>query len=278
MDGNKSYRTFNPEFPLNTSRCLRKRVLPNFVNIHWHSHLELIYVATGSIEVHVPETEYLAPQGTLCIFPPTKPHCVRTVEAPCEYWSIHISPDTLQMGDGHFFQKEFVQPLRNCALNMPTCLQPEQVPEPLQNALHAIMFGVDRWEKFGGIMQVCTHLLPLCSHTPTPQALPEGNPVVREILDYIHTNYTTKLTLQKLANRVHLHPNYLCALFKKDTGQSVFDHINLYRLDKARLLLQNTQLSIVQIAEQTGFGNVDYFTRKFKETVGITPSAFRKNK
>ena len=95
-------------------------------------------------------------------------------------------------------------------------------------------------------------------------------------LEYIKNNYTQKLTLQELAELVHLQPNYLCAVFKARTGRTIFEHITRYRCSWAAKLLRSTPLPVNQIAERCGFPSISFFTRKFTALHGWSPTAYRK--
>lgn len=278
MEANRVYKTFkDPAFPLIVYRCPRNRVLPNFVNIHWHITLELIYVADGSYEVYDENGNYTAHAGGLIILPPQKPHAIRAVSDRSEYWSIHFTPDLITLPEGHFFQQEFVEPLRTGSLQMPRFLEPEQVTDGMRQALSRLAYSREKWERFQSVMYLCAQLLPLCSRTETQLPIPAGHPAVQECMRYINTNYAAKLTLEELAEYVHLHPNYLSTLFKKDCGQSVFKYLTHQRIYAARELLSNRRLSVAQVAELTGFTSPDFFCRKFKEIIGTTPNAYRKN-
>ena len=90
----------------------------------------------------------------------------------------------------------------------------------------------------------------------------------------MHSNYDRELTLAMLAQHVHVHPNYLCAIFKKDVGMTVLEYLSRIRVERARELLGRKKLSVDQIAEQCGFRSVSTFQRTFKAYTGTTPSKF----
>ena len=72
-------------------------------------------------------------------------------------------------------------------------------------------------------------------------------------------------------------PAYLGRLFKKLTLKSIPEYINEIRLNKAKLLLQTTDLSINEISERTGFTNSTYVYKGFKKYYGVTPNYFRQS-
>ena len=82
-------------------------------------------------------------------------------------------------------------------------------------------------------------------------------------------------TVQHLANCVHLSPNYLSDLLKKETGKNAKEHINQYVVENARQQLLNSNKTVSQIAYALGFNYPHYFSRMFKRHTGYSPKEFR---
>jgi AraC-like DNA-binding protein len=101
---------------------------------------------------------------------------------------------------------------------------------------------------------------------------------VNNIINYIFDNLHTKITLEKLAELVSLHPGSLSREFKKSTGFSLVEYINKIRIGNASRLLTETDKQVVDICYETGFQNLSNFNRIFKKIHGITPSDFRKKR
>ncbi|MDR5588300.1 response regulator transcription factor [Clostridium aquiflavi] len=101
--------------------------------------------------------------------------------------------------------------------------------------------------------------------------------VLNPVLTYISENYTEKITLESAANSCNLSIFYFSKLFKKDIGMKFIDYINLYKIEKSKELLENTDMSIINIAVTLGHDESGYFSKVFKRVVGITPSAYRNN-
>lgn len=102
------------------------------------------------------------------------------------------------------------------------------------------------------------------------------NETIEKICDYLSANYSQKLNLAGVAARFYLSPYYLSRLFRRVTGQSIVDFINVRRIEAARRLLETTDLRISVVAEQTGFSTTAHFRRVFREQVGISPVQYRK--
>ncbi|MBN2982322.1 response regulator transcription factor [Cohnella algarum] len=100
------------------------------------------------------------------------------------------------------------------------------------------------------------------------------NPIDRA-LDYINARYLESLTLQEVADAVHVSKNYFSILFKKITGHNFIDYVILLRVQKARELLVTTDLKVYEVAEQSGFNDVKYFSKLFKKMTGCSPVDYR---
>lgn len=94
--------------------------------------------------------------------------------------------------------------------------------------------------------------------------------------DYIKKHISEPLTLKELAELTGYTEYYLARKFQKETGVRLLDYIRQTRLDYARILLSTTNLSVQQISEKLQFGTRNYFTKKFREYVGVSPMEYRK--
>lgn len=103
----------------------------------------------------------------------------------------------------------------------------------------------------------------------------ENNPYVEKILDYIRTNYKSKLTLNAIADAVHLNPSYCATLFRTETGETIGNFIKNLRIDIARDELARGN-SVKVTSESVGFTDPYNFSKWFLKNVGISPSDYRK--
>ncbi len=101
------------------------------------------------------------------------------------------------------------------------------------------------------------------------------HPLTRTILTYLHNHFTEKITLQQIGERTCFSPIYCDTVFKNDMGVSIIEYVLSLRLEKAKQLLIEGELSIHKIAESVGFQDHNYFSRIFKKRVGMSPSDYR---
>jgi AraC-like DNA-binding protein len=100
---------------------------------------------------------------------------------------------------------------------------------------------------------------------------------VRQILQYIQSHFTTKISLNDLSGLTGLSRSYLSRLIKKETGSSLVDLVDGVRIEESKYLLRNTDYPILQIAEMVGFDYQSHFNNRFKKYTGSTPSSFRRS-
>lgn len=101
--------------------------------------------------------------------------------------------------------------------------------------------------------------------------------LIKEALKYIDENYNRNITLEDVANYIHLNPQYLSRYFKKTMNMNFIDYISKLRINSSKKLLSKTDLSINSIALKVGYMDSSYFCKVFKKIEGISPHKFRKN-
>ena len=104
---------------------------------------------------------------------------------------------------------------------------------------------------------------------------PGASPLIARSLRYIKSNYTRKIKLTDISNELHVNPTYFSALFSQEMGRPFTDYILELRISKAKDLLRNTNIDIVDISGASGFENQSYFTKIFRKRTGQTPRQYR---
>lgn len=98
-----------------------------------------------------------------------------------------------------------------------------------------------------------------------------------ELEEAIHSRLAdSQLTLKDLAPQLGFSPSYLSVLIKKKLGLPFQEYLIQERMKKAKLLLLTTDLKIYEIADQVGFEDMNYFSQRFKQVVGVTPRQYKK--
>lgn len=99
---------------------------------------------------------------------------------------------------------------------------------------------------------------------------------ITQIAQYISVHYKEDITLARLSEKFFISPYHLCRIFKKLTGFSVVEYIQMIRVREAQRMLAETEEKIIAIAEAVGYASVGHFNRIFKKIAFITPLQYRK--
>lgn len=121
------------------------------------------------------------------------------------------------------------------------------------------------------IMQIVSDLL---DNTFNRNKTKHAN-IVHRCIQFIGSNYAEHIDLNTLADMVYLSPAYLSRIFKAETGTTINQYLNRVRITKAKELLHNRQLKLVDISLSVGYEDQSYFTRVFRKIAGISPSEYR---
>ena len=97
---------------------------------------------------------------------------------------------------------------------------------------------------------------------------------VREMLDYIESNYDKKISINDLCDKLNLSATYLNANFKNETHYTFNDFLNRYRILRAIDILKTSEMKVYQTAEAVGFQDYKYFIQVFKKYIGCSPIKF----
>lgn len=99
---------------------------------------------------------------------------------------------------------------------------------------------------------------------------------VRIVKAFIEENFMQEINLSQLADMVSMNSSYLSSIFKKETGMAYSEYLIHCRLQQASKLLVETNLSISEVARQSGYQDARYFSKQFLKQIGLKPSEYRK--
>lgn len=97
-----------------------------------------------------------------------------------------------------------------------------------------------------------------------------------QMINYIQTHFSEKLTLKQLAAQFYLNPNYCCLLFNKYKNMTFSQFLTNLRVEEAKKLLDNTSYPLDKISSLVGFPDYFYFSKVFKKYINLSPKDYRK--
>lgn len=100
--------------------------------------------------------------------------------------------------------------------------------------------------------------------------------IVQQIDRYIAENYQKKITLDDIADKLHVNSSYLSRVYKLRSGKNIFDAIINLRIEAAKDYLLHTELRTYEVSQLVGVEDASYFSKMFKKITGLTPKDFRK--
>ena len=100
--------------------------------------------------------------------------------------------------------------------------------------------------------------------------------LIQQIDHYIEQNYKKKLSLDDIAEALHINSSYLSRVYKLKKGKNLFDNILNLRIEAAKDYLINTDMRTYEISELVGVEDASYFSKMFKKITGLSPKEYRK--
>lgn len=137
---------------------------------------------------------------------------------------------------------------------------------------------IEEFDKIEDLYRVFDDFLPIIENYFKEKSAQKTASLTDNIIEYIEQNYLDKnLSAKTISDKFDMNTAYINRLFKNKTGKSIGDYINYYRIDKAKVLLKDSDLTIEELALSLGFSNKKYFYVLFKKITAMTPNEYRIN-
>jgi AraC-like DNA-binding protein/ligand-binding sensor protein len=99
--------------------------------------------------------------------------------------------------------------------------------------------------------------------------------VIRKAIHFLNANYGRKISVQDVADAVHMSASHFGRVFRDEMGQSVTDYLGRLRVDRSKAMLRERAIPLAEIATRAGFDDQSYFTKVFKRYTGQSPGRYR---
>ncbi|NMA99714.1 MAG: helix-turn-helix domain-containing protein [Phyllobacteriaceae bacterium] len=250
---------------------------------HWHVQVEVNFIVKGWAHYKMSGHEILFSEGDLALFWGGQPH-----------WMDDASDDLVYAGGHlplvHFFRLRLPQEVQARLVQGATLVtQATDASDPLNFA---------RWNDYArsgdplkAALAVDELLLRIERIRFSPYSLFPGDgvpaadggpdhhtsPIVVRICEFIADNFREDIDSIDIAVAADVHPKYAMTVFKKSTGMTLNDYINLMRLSYAQAQLMRGEESVLTIAMDSGFGSLSAFNKSFRRVAGQSPTDFRRD-
>lgn len=250
------------------------------IPVHWHDELEIIYVVKGKLHVYIDGSNFEAAEGDIFFAHPKVLHYMDTQDFSVEYYAILFPLNFVSFKTDDCLEAELFAPLKSGKLRFPLKLKPA-VSEEIAGYLDKIIYENTNSYMHNRLKTKILILEMLAfmweNNIFEVPAYVNSSGIQREIITFIQQHHTEKITLEMLSGEFHLSEKYLSRYFKVNFAIPFKQYVCHLRLSTAKSLLSSTDLSITEVAMNSGFPSVNLFIRTFKSTFGITPLQYRKN-
>lgn len=253
---------------------------------HWHEEMEIIYVISGTGVATVNYITYELHIGDILIIRPNDIHSLSQHNNDSwEYFNILFKLTLLEdkLSNNSYFN--YYKPLIDHTKKLPTIIKSNT---PLSDKLAPNIKDliINRKSNItdnellikAKLFTIMYYLQDYLAQDKKSISTESSDSKLKEILLYISKNYSSLISIDKIAKECCYSKSYFMKFFKKQTGYSFIHYLNNYRLEIATKLLSDNTDTITNIAISVGFENVPYFVRSFKQRYNMSPREFRKIK
>ncbi|QNK59511.1 helix-turn-helix domain-containing protein [Paenibacillus sp. PAMC21692] len=256
---------------------------------HWHQHCEILFIHEGTGSVIVNQQTYEIRSGMLFLFPPYKLHRVYMKAGPENPYirtSIHFDQDIVMHNLREFPSRQaFFKNLWQGHIGA-TVFDLSGVMEQIEHCLYSFNKSKATFEDESEEENTFLFLLLLSiirdadtdgSYNSYSQDIAKPVFYSEMIMRWIEEHFAEEVTLDRIAEYVHLSKFYAARIFRDETGSSIGEYLTVRRIRQACRLLHTTDLSVEQIGIKVGLPSTPYFIQLFKKAIGTTPLKYRKN-
>ncbi|MBJ6362232.1 helix-turn-helix domain-containing protein [Paenibacillus sp. GCM10012307] len=259
----------------------------NGFSAHWHKEIEIVYIIEGSMQIGLNTVRHTLSRGDLLFIGSCDIH--RYYPNPLGCTKIILQLDKSIFGD-------YADQMVNRKFKIPQLPPDSLLPANEHRLLHPVVERhiLDIYQeteqkmpghtlvikaRFHDLAAAMIRYLPMEAYPPEERSLRLRQlERLDQVFSYIDQNYQSEITLQSAALVCGFSIHHFSRFFKETAGMNFIHYVNAFRIDKAKLLLQDREASITDIAYQVGFNSIETFNRVFKKQNNCTPTAYRSKK
>ncbi|MFY8019912.1 MAG: AraC family transcriptional regulator [Bacteroidia bacterium] len=245
---------------------------------HYHPEYELTYIIKGSGYRIVGNSHEFFSEGDLVLLGSNLPHtwtskavAGESAEAIVIQFSKEFISSFLELQEFQAIRKMLESASRGIVFKANELLVQQliQVTETK---------GIDRLLKLIAILEACSKKQKrfITQHSFHSIVSKKSEKRMNQVCVFIQNHFADKISLQTVAELIHMSESNFCKFFKKSTGKTYSDYLNEIRINEAARLLLQTEKNINQISYECGFETLSYFNRVFLSKKGVRPREWRR--
>ncbi|MBY0147762.1 AraC family transcriptional regulator [Neobacillus niacini] len=270
--------TFIPDrtFPINI-------FLTKDIPLHWHDHMEWIFIKNGKARIQIDDVFVCLQKGEIAFVNSKQLHAAWMVDENTEIIAIVFNEAIVRNSGLDNTENLYFSPYLNQQLKLPNFIRKDekhtsQIIASITNLVYEfeqkktgyeLLIKAELFRIFGLIFRNYGYLKQQYTNRY------QKNYNLTALLDYLREHYHDEISVNVASKMVNLSPNHFCKVFKKVTGKTLIEYVQLLRINEAEKMLLETNLPVTEIAEKVGFGSITYFGRVFKKIKNASPSAIR---
>ncbi|MGN0131207.1 MAG: helix-turn-helix domain-containing protein [Lachnospiraceae bacterium] len=257
-----------------------------YVSWHWHPEVEFHWILRGTVEISTSNRTYKLEAGDGAFINSNVLHTLRpaTGELPTSLTQL-FDVRLISGGPGSLIWQKYVRPvIENKNIEM-VAFHPDKTNQRAILDLLRSSYDIAEKEDYGYEIQVRNSLssawLFMCKEleenlTVSRISRKHDEERIKSMLLYIRENYTRKIELEEIAAAANISTRECLRCFRSSLDTTPFTYLLDYRIHAASRLLRETDKSVTEIAYETGFSTVSYFSKKFRSIMSCTPLEYRK--
>lgn len=252
------------------------------IPVHWHEEIEIIYIKKGKLRISIEGELYEGAPGEIYLVNPGELHYMETSSIPADYYTILFPLEFVSFRTSDDVETDFMNPFREKRMLLIHDVNEKHSVGKMEQTLWDL---IEMNESKNGMYQLRTkaQLIELLAKFAEEDCFYESkirknSNLQRDMISYIQDRFTDKLTLGMLAEEFHMSEKYISRYFKEKFSIGFMQYIGHLRMERAKILLQDSDLSVMDVALASGYPSVNFFIRNFKEQYNMTPLQYRKTK
>jgi len=242
--------------------------------LHWHEFYEIEYVIEGHAIETVNGVSYSVGPGTLTFLSPVDFHAYHDIskDSPFVLYNVKFQdlflPKSLR-DDIYAYKDKKITEVTDPSFKI---FLDQLYHEYTQDGYAKDTFMMN------GIINLCIMTMRALGENRRIDVLERLEPsLIQDAIIYVHTHFRENISVESVAKTVHLSPNYFSEYFKRQTGEKFSNYMLRLRIEYAANLLRVSDLSVKEIAYESGFNSASYFSNTFKDYYGASPEQFRRD-